>query len=358
MKRGNFVLLMLLTAAVIIFLDKVKEVNPALGSQPPSQEVLTEDLNKQEQEITKEESKTSPKVDLSGSLFHVMGRTQEEIIQQFGQPVRKDSTPYGYMWWIYKKDGEYFQLGISDKEVVTVYSIGPKVSIEPLLTGQTYSDVNDKFELKKEVNVVAGLGTYQFILTEEEVKQRPLVNVDDQLYMQLYFDHFTERLSSVRLLTAEVLLMHRPYEVYYRGELPDKPLILSNDWIKIEEGMEKQIYDITNMIRSRFEESQLEWDQKVASVAFQHSKDMALHNYFSHISPEGKGLQERLKDNKVYYFSAGENIAAQYPDAPSAVEGWLNSKGHREALLNEDYTHLGVGVYRYYYTQNFLEKPL
>ncbi|MFB4475823.1 CAP domain-containing protein, partial [Oceanobacillus caeni] len=30
------------------------------------------------------------------------------------------------------------------------------------------------------------------------------------------------------------------------------------------------------------------------------------------------------------------------------------SEGHREALLSEDYTHIGVGVYRLYYTQNFL----
>ncbi|MDY0396277.1 CAP domain-containing protein [Virgibacillus halophilus] len=40
------------------------------------------------------------------------------------------------------------------------------------------------------------------------------------------------------------------------------------------------------------------------------------------------------------------------------MQGWLNSKGHREALLNKDYTNLGVGVYKFYYTQNFLAKPM
>ncbi|MBR3119412.1 MAG: CAP domain-containing protein, partial [Oceanobacillus sp.] len=45
-------------------------------------------------------------------------------------------------------------------------------------------------------------------------------------------------------------------------------------------------------------------------------------------------------------------------DAPAAMEGWLNSEGHREALLSNDYTHIGVGVHRLYYTQNFLGKPL
>jgi Uncharacterized protein with SCP/PR1 domains len=40
----------------------------------------------------------------------------------------------------------------------------------------------------------------------------------------------------------------------------------------------------------------------------------------------------------------------------AVMEGWLNSEGHRETLLNEQYNYLGVGVHRLYYTQNFLLK--
>lgn len=54
--------------------------------------------------------------------------------------------------------------------------------------------------------------------------------------------------------------------------------------------------------------------------------------------------------------ACGENIAYNYVDGPAAVEGWLNSEGHRKALLNQDYTHLGVGVKEKYYTQNFIKK--
>jgi uncharacterized protein YkwD len=56
----------------------------------------------------------------------------------------------------------------------------------------------------------------------------------------------------------------------------------------------------------------------------------------------------------VPFQMAGENIAAHYVDGPAVVEGWLNSKGHRESLLSGDFTHLGVGVYQKYYTQNFI----
>ena len=60
--------------------------------------------------------------------------------------------------------------------------------------------------------------------------------------------------------------------------------------------------------------------------------------------------------SNIYYESAGENIAYQYIDSIDVVSGWLNSKGHRETLLDEDFTHIGIGVYKKYFTQDFLEK--
>ena len=83
---------------------------------------------------------------------------------------------------------------------------------------------------------------------------------------------------------------------------------------------------------------------------------MAENNDFSHTSKKYGDLTNRLKTAEVAYLAAGENIAANYTDGPAVVVGWLNSKGHRETLLNKDYTHLGVGVYQKYYTQNFIQK--
>jgi uncharacterized protein YkwD len=77
---------------------------------------------------------------------------------------------------------------------------------------------------------------------------------------------------------------------------------------------------------------------------------------FSHTSEKFGELSDRLDVGDVFYQLAGENIAANYIDGPAVVEGWLNSKGHRETLLNKEYTHLGVGVYHKYFTQNFIQK--
>jgi uncharacterized protein YkwD len=56
--------------------------------------------------------------------------------------------------------------------------------------------------------------------------------------------------------------------------------------------------------------------------------------------------------------TAGENIAAGYGSAAEVMEGWMNSSGHRENILNPAFTRLGVGVTAasdgtLYWVQNF-----
>lgn len=296
---------------------------------------------------------------LKGDLYQWIGNSTEELTKELGKPNRKDLSAYGYTWWVYTDEKEqYIQFGIADNQVKTVFATGEGLSTEPLKIGQSYDSTSEYLTFDDEVTFNKGIASYSFQLNKEDKKLRPLVKITDNLFIQCYFDSFTNKLSAIRILTGDVLLQHRPYELHYRGDLPKRPSLSDKEWKKVEKGMEQQIFDITNVMRTYYDKSQLDWEDTVRDVAFLHSKDMAKNNYFSHYSLNGSGLKERLADKQVYYFAAGENIAAQYPDAPAAIEGWLNSKGHREALLNEDYTHLGVGVYRFYYTQNFIAKPL
>ncbi|WP_226034606.1 CAP domain-containing protein [Aquibacillus saliphilus] len=294
---------------------------------------------------------------LEGDLYKWIGKGGLELENRLGKPHRKDLSSYGYTWWVYTNKAEqHIQFGVKDNKIVTVFATGDKLSTDPISIGQSYDQINDKFELDNDVSFSKGATSYRFHLTSNDMRMRPLVQIGDDSFVQFYFDTFTERLSSIRVLTADILLTQRPYEVFYRGDLPDPPLLNHDQWKEVEKGMEQQIFEITNIVRTRFERRLLDWDDPIASVAFGHSKDMSENNYFSHYTQAGEGLRERLTTNEIHYLSAGENIAAQYTDGPAAVEGWLNSEGHREALLKNDYTHLGVGVYKYYYTQNFLQK--
>ncbi|HLR62234.1 MAG TPA: CAP domain-containing protein [Lentibacillus sp.] len=296
-------------------------------------------------------------VPLQGDTFQWMNKPVDQLEKSFGEPSRKDPSAYGYEWWMYSdKKGEYIQFGIQDNHVKSIYALGSDLSLGPAEIGQTYDAVKDQFSFKREVTYNNDSSSYTFRLTDKELQERPLVKVSDDIFLQIYFDTFTDKVSAVRMMSADILLLHRPYEIQYHGKLTEKPDFSKEQWAKIEEGAEQQIFHISNVIRSQHGKSDLAWNETVSNVAYLHSEDMAKNNYFSHYEQDGDGLKERLAAKDVLYQSAGENIAAQYPDAPAAIHGWLNSEGHREALLKDEFTHLGVGVHQLHYTQNFLQR--
>ncbi|HEY4553548.1 MAG TPA: CAP domain-containing protein, partial [Bacillaceae bacterium] len=292
-----------------------------------------------------------------------IGKPAAELINDFGQPQRKEPSLFGYEWWIYNQYNEtYMQAGIEDGHIVTIYAMGHQLNVSPFKIGQTIEEIFRTTLLETEIMVKAERGTYRFELSEEDLNIRPLVQLGD-IYAQLSIDKYTGTLSSIRLLNHKTLIIQHPYELVYRGELLTPPIPSEDGWRKMEEGAERQVFDITNIIRQRFSLPELEWDAQVAEVAYQHSKDMQENEYFAHESPAYGDLSNRLEAGDVEYQLAGENIASQYMDGPAAVEGWLNSEGHRKTLLEKEYSHLGVGVYTRYedgmfqknYTQNFIK---
>src|SRR5699024_5275649 len=283
---------------------------------------------------------------LDGDIYSWINKSKGQLRAEFGEPKRKDLSAYGYTWWVYHSENqEYVQFGLLDDKIVTIFTTGDKTSIEPLQIGQSYQDLSEQFTVKEEVTYKSGLSFYSFKLNEEDIKSQPLIKLADDLFVQCYFDLMTDELSSIRILTGDTLVNQRFYELEYRGKLPEELDDYADEWKKVEAGLRLQIYDLTNVLRARHKLKNLSFDEDVAFVAYNHSKDMFTNNYFSHYRQDGTGLGDRLAENNIYYLSAGENIAAQYSDGPAAVHGWLNSEGHREALLDKDYNYLGVGVY-------------
>lgn len=287
----------------------------------------------------------------------LIGQDVSMLKNEFGEPQRIDASFYGYQWYIYNLDySRYIQVGVDhNNQIVTLFAVGEQMNVMPFKIGQPVEEIFNSTDIEMNIDIELNGNSYRFELNEADFNMRPLVRLGD-VYVQLYIDKFTGTLSSLRFLNAETLIKQRPYELVYRGNLlePDEP----NEelWRNIEEGTEKEILDITNVLRIRHNLDPLIWDEETSQVALGHSKDMFESKDFSHTSKKFGNLSDRLEAGKVVFKAAGENIAANYTDAPAAVEGWLNSNGHRESLLNDDFTHLGVGVYQKYYTQNFIRK--
>lgn len=289
-------------------------------------------------------------------LASFIGKDAAYVEEQLGKPERIDPSAYDYDWWIYKKGlSEYVQIGVANNKVVTLYAIGEDVNITPFKIGDKVENIYSTIPIESNINVAYEGNSYRFELTEDDMNTQPLVQIGT-FYVQIFFDKFDGTVSSVRFMDAETLIKQQPYELVYVGELLQASSMDADKEKAISLGESQQIFDISNMMRVRHELKPLEWDEKTSEVALAHSVDMYESEDFSHTSQKYGELSDRLQAREVFYQLAGENIAANYADAPAVMEGWLNSKSHRDTLLNGQFTHLGVGVYKLHYTQNFIQK--
>lgn len=105
----------------------------------------------------------------------------------------------------------------------------------------------------------------------------------------------------------------------------------------------RKILDLVNGERTRRSLHPLTWDEKLSQAAENHSEDMVRRNYFSHSSPDGGNVMERVVAVGAEWSRLGENLASDV-SVQSAHTSLMNSPGHRENLLKSDYGRIGIGV--------------
>lgn len=121
---------------------------------------------------------------------------------------------------------------------------------------------------------------------------------------------------------------------------------------------EEEVVKLTNVQREKHGLNPLKIDKKLSQVAKEKSRDMVLHDYFDHDSPTYGSPFDMMELFGIKYKSAAENIAYGYSTPEMVVDGWMNSPGHRENILNESFTHIGVGYMEtnHVWTQQFIKK--
>ena len=116
---------------------------------------------------------------------------------------------------------------------------------------------------------------------------------------------------------------------------------------------------IMNSYRASIGLTQLQWDNKIFTIAQAHSDDMNNRDFFNHTNPDGDSPFDRIQDAGVSYSSAGENIAKGQTDAQQVFDDWINSPGHKANIENANYTHHGVGynAESHAWTHVFVKNP-
>jgi uncharacterized YkwD family protein len=121
---------------------------------------------------------------------------------------------------------------------------------------------------------------------------------------------------------------------------------------------EQKVVELTNAERAKYGLPALKVDTALSNVARTKSQDMLNKNYFSHTSPTYGSPFDMMKQFGISYRTAGENIAMGQRTPEEVVQAWMNSSGHRANILNNTYTHIGVGyvAQKNIWTQMFISK--
>jgi uncharacterized protein YkwD len=151
------------------------------------------------------------------------------------------------------------------------------------------------------------------------------------------------------------------------GEVPAANTTTSVD-VKTCEGSyftlnaaEKRMLDLHNQTRTERGLGPLCLSPILTRLARARSEDMLERDYFSHYTPEGTTVMDQIErlgyDGPNGYYLAGENLArggdGTDTDTPEYMfDGLMHSPGHRENILREGFTEVGIGTrsgtYKYY----------
>ena len=130
--------------------------------------------------------------------------------------------------------------------------------------------------------------------------------------------------------------------------------------------MVKLILKRTNRIRESKDLTILTEPDTPARFAKKHSRDMGQYGLYSHAGPGDRSAGERMqyissncggaasenihtaplsRNVRIYGGSEIVNVYSESELAKYSVEGWMNSDGHRENMLDSRWSRTGVGVY-------------
>jgi len=104
----------------------------------------------------------------------------------------------------------------------------------------------------------------------------------------------------------------------------------------------EEVHRLTNTERANAGLAQLEKMPTLEEAAGVRANEII--ESFSHTRPDGRTFATALDEKNIPYHIAGENLAAGQRDPAEVVKAWMDSPDHRDAILESDFTNIGIGV--------------
>ena len=156
--------------------------------------------------------------------------------------------------------------------------------------------------------------------------------------------HFRKLFVVVLLYSVLVGIFIGGYYIPYNTLLQENRLLLN---VNKEFRREFDSYKLVRLINSsRIENNlhELKLNDKLSKAAYLKAEDMFEHNYFEHDSPLGITPWDWFDKVNYIYADAGENLAKTYYTAEQTHHALMSSDSHRENILNENFSEIGIAV--------------
>lgn len=120
-------------------------------------------------------------------------------------------------------------------------------------------------------------------------------------------------------------------------------LWIGSDWL-VSTILPAVVTEATNKARGDEGRPALARSAVLDQAAQLKADDMAANGYFAHWSPAGVSPWHWFEAAGYKYAYAGENLAVHFTDSTAVVEAWLDSPTHRDNIMNDHYTEIGIGT--------------
>jgi len=273
------------------------------------------------------EIKDYPALDYKGK--EIMKFTDIDAIREvLGNEEKILPSLYGTKDYIFKNKGLLSLVLKEDKDkVIELISNSKDLSIGDIKVGDTYN---------KEIldNANRYYNTLGYNLDVKKINENNIIS-----FIKL------EKIDTISNMS--LLRTNKNIEILYTDEVLDS--------------YENLVFEYINNYRINNNKNLLIEDSTLTKFSNSHNKEMINYNYFSHDSIEKGSYYNRVTEllKSKNYSLIAENIAAGIFTPDEVVNEWLNSKVHRENILN-DFDKVGISInyalksrYGLYFTINF-----
>ncbi len=163
--------------------------------------------------------------------------------------------------------------------------------------------------------------------------------------LEIWYNHSMKCVAEIRVLMTYVLVFVFLFSVY---SFPVQTYGAEASQLRAESIM---VY--TNIERYTRGLPLLRTSAQLSKVAERKMRDMFARQYFAHDAPTGEDVSD-LADGVGYaYLAVGENLAmGDFTSSKHVVRSWMESTGHRENILAEKYSEIGIAAGRGSYKGN------